>query len=483
MQNIAELLSGQHGLAGVQQLLSGAPMRRVLRHALHTLLEQPDRLGACRLQRAKFKPGRKLTAYFDLDLGPQNRAGAGPRSMAVTWTPGESAPQAELEAAGQTMQTEAIQRGVAAPFQQLITTVPAWGMKIEVSPLDPRYPQLARLSDPQYVCDLLATVKCGELSPVARDYAITTIRYRPGQRHVLRYAPLAAAKRPTNQGTVFAKLYPDPSGQRFFTIAHQMADWLTAQTPHVTALRPLAYIPEDSTVLYPWANGVPLSQQLHRPNRTVVSYLTQVGAALRALHSAPSINSQGAETPSHALVAEVKAIARTCEHMNRLLPSVGETIHALLEQAQICYARLPEEAPTFIHGDFKADHILIAPPEGDGAAGRSLARLTLIDFDSYALADPAFDIGKFLADLDWWYTQYQQPGLLQAQNAFLAGYNLVPDHPRLRRAQIWAALIQLKMTAHRVPLFDRTWSSQTATQIARIAHELAGIKSPTDHKF
>lgn len=475
MPNIAEILAGQHGLAGVQQLLAGAPMRRVLRQALRQLLDQPDRLGACRLQRAKFKPGRKLTAYFDLDLRPQNGADACTRSLAVTWMRPESASQAEPEAAGQPLQAAAIQRGIATPFQQLLTTVPEWGMKIEVSPLDVRYPQLLRLSDPRTVREQLAALDAGELSPVASDYTITTIRYRPGQRHVLRYTPVATTGRPVGQGTVFAKLYPDSSGQRFFTMANQMADWLTTQTPNVTALRPLAYLPADTTVLYPWANGVALSQQLHRPQRTLASCLTQVGAALRALHRAPATYAQG--LPPHDLAAEVKSIARTCEHIDRLLPAVGQTIHALLEQAQACYARLPQEAPTFIHGDFKADHVLVAPQEGNGATGNNQPRLTLIDFDSYTLADPAFDIGKFLADLDWWYTQNQQPGLMEAQNAFLAGYNLDAAHPRLRRARVWAALIQIKMTAHRVPLFDPAWPSQTATQIARAATGLGCIEA------
>ncbi|CAN5646556.1 hypothetical protein BH10CHL1_BH10CHL1_40680 [soil metagenome] len=458
MQKLVEILSGQHELAGIQQLLSGAPMRRVLRDALRNLMDQPERLGACRLQRAKFKPGRKLTAYDDLELRPQNGAGACTRSIAVTWMLPEYAAQAEPEAAWQTLQAEAIQRGIATPFCQLMTTVPAWGMKLQVSPLDPRYPQLARLADPAYVRDLLAA------PAAASDYAITSIRYRPGQRHVLRYEPVTAASHPTGQGTVFAKLYPDPSCQRFFTTTNQMANWLTAQLPDATVLRPRAYAPEDNVILYPWAQGAPLSQRLGRPKHALLSCLAQVGAALRALHRAPSTFTQcigAGSAPSQVLAAEAKSVIHACEHIDSLLPAVGQTIHALLDQAQACYATLPQEPPTFIHGDFKADHVLVAPAEDN----HSRAHLTLIDFDSCTLADPAIDIGKFLADLDWWYTKYQQPGLSEAQNAFLAGYNLNPTDPRLHRAQVWATLIQIKMTAHRVPLFDRDWSAQTKAMI------------------
>ena len=39
----------------------------------------------------------------------------------------------------------------------------------------------------------------------------------------------------------------------------------------------------------------------------------------------------------------------------------------------------------------------------------------MIDFDTCSLSDPAADIGKFLADLQWWYTLYGQTGVEQAQ--------------------------------------------------------------------
>jgi aminoglycoside phosphotransferase (APT) family kinase protein len=143
-------------------------------------------------------------------------------------------------------------------------------------------------------------------------------------------------------------------------------------------------------------------------------------------------------------------------------------INGLLQDAQDLYAALPQEAPTLIHGDFKADHVLLA------AAPRP--SLTLIDFDSCALADPAFDIGKFLADLDWAYAGANQRGLVHAQEDFLRGCNLDPSHPRLRRARIIEALILVKITAHRAPLFDKAWTARTTALIERAAALIKRIK-------
>jgi aminoglycoside phosphotransferase (APT) family kinase protein len=496
MQNIGEILSGHHGLAGVQALLVGEPAQEMLRDIIFTLFDGvPQRVPgplrertggarrpsvACHLQRAKFKPGRKLTAYYDLHLREQNGTGECVRPIAVVWTrPGAAralGQHNDYDLLTQTLEADALQRGLAAPFQKLVASAPVqqvgrtqgvpasgwrnWEMNLQVSPLDPSYPHLVRLSDPRYIREMLAAHSAAD-----SDYGVVSIRYRPGQRHVLRYDPVGATPAP-GPGTVYAKLYAVQSRRHFGAIANKVADYLAVYAPEVTALRPQAIIAEDNTILYPWVNGVPLSQHLHSPGRAMTQRLVRTGSMLRALHGAQPVSIQG--LPSLDLDAELKAIARTCEHIEVLLPSVGQAIHRLLQQAQDLYAALPQEAPTFIHGDFKADHVLLASPPHPA--------LTLIDFDSCALADPSFDIGKFLADLDWAYARTNQSGLAQAQNDFLTGYNLHPAHPRLRRARIIEALILVKITAHRVALFDSAWAAHITALIERARAVLQRIE-------
>ena len=91
----------------------------------------------------------------------------------------------------------------------------------------------------------------------------------------------------------------------------------------------------------------------------------------------------------------------------------------------------------------------------------------MIDFDTCALADPALDVGKFLADLQWWYAAYGRPGLEAAQESFLNGYASDPSSARLLRARIYEALVLVKMTAHRVRLFDDNWAGRTGGLIDR----------------
>jgi len=134
---------------------------------------------------------------------------------------------------------------------------------------------------------------------------------------------------------------------------------------------------------------------------------------------------------------------------------VGPAIEGLLARAGELHERLSQEPPTFTHGDFKSEHIWAAP-----------GGFTLIDFDGCRLADPAYDVGKFLADLQLWFTAYDQEGLEQVQEHFLAGYAPRAPQERLLRARLYEA-VQLVKIARRVPLFDRDWAALTKQVIRR----------------
>jgi aminoglycoside phosphotransferase (APT) family kinase protein len=185
----------------------------------------------------------------------------------------------------------------------------------------------------------------------------------------------------------------------------------------------------------------------------VERWLERAGAALHALHHLPQ--AIVGPLPAHDFASEVSEIAReACDHIPALLPSVGAAMDTLLDRARELHQQLPQEPPTFTHGDFKCEHVSAAP-----------GGCTLIDFDNSCLADPAFDVGKFLADLQLWHVTHELPGLDQAQERFLAGYASGAPTERLVRARLYEA-IQLVKVARRVP-FDRDWALRTEQLIRR----------------
>src|SRR5439155_942274 len=205
------------------------------------------------------------------------------------------------------------------------------------------------------------------------------------------------------------------------------------------AVRPLGALADDGVILFPAVAGRPLSTLLRLRDHGVSRHLQQAARALRTLHSAPAALAEAVAAPDFA--AEVEGVARASEHICTLLPRTGAVITATLERARAVHDRLPREVPTFTHGDFKADHVWV-----------SRGGLTLLDFGSCGIGDPARDVGKFLADLRWW-SAVSGRGSASAGAAFRAAYGAEGSEARLLRAHVYEALFLLVVAAHRVPLY------------------------------
>jgi aminoglycoside phosphotransferase (APT) family kinase protein len=201
----------------------------------------------------------------------------------------------------------------------------------------------------------------------------------------------------------------------------------------------------------------------------LVPYLKNAGSVLRTLHRRPDEIVNELTTTSkqaglidslkpHNFAKEIKAVHRTCEHIFILLPQVGAHVAEVLGQVQALYDRLPQEEPTFAHGDFKADHLWVT----DNG-------LTLMDFDTCYLADPAIDVGKFLSDLHWWSIGTGRDDVDELREAFLSTYRPGAPKARLQRARAYEALVLVKSTAHRVRLSDANWATRTTELMERAA--------------
>ena len=458
--NIAEVLSGRATSESVQRLLLSASTQEVLADQLRAILPPGAAVGPFRLTEVRFKPGRKITAYYDTFVDTESPKGHCVRSIAVTWAPNAQADPYEEATVIAKIQAEAVRRGVAFPFQQLWTDCRDWSMHVWVSPLDARFTQLVRLSDPQHVHAMLAKTGLAESDPFrSREYRVTSIKYRPRKGHVLRYDPLDAGAE-----TVFAKLYiPEDRARvfrredaaRFFRVASTAAEWLEKHGGPAHCLRPLACVAEDAVVLYPRAAGTPLCDFARHQVAEVAPWLRRFGAALCTLHQMP-VEVFGPIGRSHDFAAEIRLIAQKGVHIPALLPQVGSAIEALLDRARELHEQLPQEPPTFTHGDLKSEHIWVAPD-----------RLTMMDFGTVHSADPALDVGCFLADWQFWNVVSHQAALEKMQENFLAGYAPGVPKERLMRARLYEAIGLIKCAVRRVQLFEHDWASRVAGLVER----------------
>jgi aminoglycoside phosphotransferase (APT) family kinase protein len=459
--NQEDILSGNAGLAGIQLALSGQASRRLLRTEVQTMLRNGYHAGPFQLTRAKFKPGRKLSAYFTFPVLNAVGEASHPVHLAITW-------QKDLEAGNHAnargqLQEEANRSGLMPVQRELWRDLLDPGIRLQIWPLDPKFPQLVRLGDPSYVAGMFATL--GIAHDLPQLPLVTPIRYRPGERHVLRYE-IRSTESVSGQGRrLYAKLYENPEeAARAFGIANRVVDWLDANQHGLQGNRPEVMSQEDGVIIYPHAPGTPLSHLLHRSGRWLAAQLKTIGGALATLHNGPE--TLQTELRENTLTKEVKVVKRASEHIQVLLPETHDKIIEILDQIEGQYSNLPQEKPTFTHSDFKADHLL-STPQG----------LTLIDFDTCKLTDPALDIGKFLADLEWWFALNGIAGVEEAQAEVLKGYWGEGEHnqtisDRLARARLFHALILVKIVIRRVPLYKKDWAERTGRMINRASQVL-----------
>ena len=465
--------SCRDGLRGIRWILLSETARQGIQERLRALLRAGAIVRPCHLREVRFKLGHKLTAYYDAVVSTEGSQGYRVRPIAVTWGAENNTERQEEAGSLAKFEAESVRSGVAAPLQP---DSPTCRMRIQVWPVDVRFQQLTRLSDPRHVGALLADA-CAPGNAVSeqrrnRKWKITVIKYRPGKRHALRYD----AEDAETGATAFAKLYVGEDGARAFRVAQGVADWLAEYGWGVNGLRPLAYVPEDTVVLYPRVCGAPLTDSARQLSRDSAQWLQRAGAALRALHQIPDACT-GALGPPRAFAAEIRLITRLGHHIPALLPEEASAIQALLDRAQELHERLPQEPATFAHGDVKTDHFWVTP---DG--------LTAMDFDSSGLADPARDMGYFLADLEWWHATNNRPRLLEAQERFLGGYVYVPGVPkaRLLRARLYEAIKLVKIAIRRLQLFEDDWACRTAQLVKRaeaVMNDLERTVGSAGHRF
>lgn len=366
------------------------------------------------LLRSKYKPGRKLTGYYSVAHGKKLVR----HHIAVSWTIGGD-------------------------------------VQLLMSPADPAMPHLGRLTDSSRLGQLVDELSgCGR---PASDPRVTTLRYRPGQRHVLQ------ARYPAGPA-VYVKVDRDASGARAVPVARFLRQVFVGGCPSARVAEPLGFSSTERAALWWEAPGRGLAS-LVSCGTGAVSAVEQVGRAVRVIHESPTSGEHSAleAIGSRGVEAEAAGALRASQHISALLPTVGITYANVVADVILGLERLPVEEATLAHGDVKADNLLV-----DGH------RLHILDLDRSCWAEPALDLGKFLADLRWWSRSQLAAAGLEA--AFRAGYGEC-DPIRWARADLLSTLFEVKFAARRCDLHDPYWPSHVRAQVSRAAKPLSATRS------
>jgi len=439
-------LSGEAGDRGLRALIHG-PGRTALVGTLRSMIGPERELRSCRLRRTHYKPGRKLATYYDVSIRGVPR----PIPIAATWFAGD----AHVDPVQLSHAEDDLKRSlVPTSFERLWSLDESGAMLVLAAPLDPAFPHLRSFVDSARVADVLSLSAARATGENTRP-AVRFLRYRPGQRQVLEY-------RGGLPEDIVLKLYK-PGALRAVAdrvVAFAQLTGANGSSP-VSAVSPAAVIDDSDAIVYHRLPAQPLSRLLR--DGFGGDHLHRVGRWLRTIHEIrPAPDSDFEERDVAALV---NAVNRACAGMSHLRPDYAAYASVIVDCAIQRLATLEQEAPALTHGDIKADHVLCGSD-----------RLTVIDLDRCAVADPAADLGKLLADLRWWDWLNGRSDSDSQAAALLSGYG--PARARVARARLYAAILLVKMAGRRTSLARYDWAARTGallTLAARAAGAGRGI--------
>ncbi len=259
-------------------------------------------------------------------------------------------------------------------------------------PLDPDLSTLAEAMDPEFVRRLSVFGRADAEPTVAvvhhpREGACV-LRYRfPGEQ-----AHSAGQPWPT----LYGKVYNDGTGDVVDGFLRALA---REQTGHGVLYparfpKPVAYVPAMRLLVTEELAGEPLVPWLVKTvlapgagdrsdeEDALQTAVRESGRALAVLHG-----SDLATAPVRSAADELAAVQREIEVVMGVWPEVAERVRLRIDPLSDDV----QEAPDFVlsHGDFTPSQVLL---DGHTPA--------VVDFDTLCWADPALDLGRYLAHLD-----------------------------------------------------------------------------------
>jgi aminoglycoside phosphotransferase (APT) family kinase protein len=272
---------------------------------------------------------------------------------------------------------------------------PDLGLVVHAFPLDPTLPTLVPATDPGSVLPELRS----RLGWTAPDCTVEVVQHARVGRCVLRYTCGGAH-------VVYGKVYADRAGPRRQELLAALHRALPAG---VRVPRPLGYVPRLRMTL---CDAVPGRAARLADAGERISGVAAAARTAAVLHATPA----GPRT-ARSLAAEVTALRRQLIAIGPVWPGVVAQLDAALAdvapQAKAGRA-LP---PTFCHGDFTPAQVLVDP-----------ASIGVVDFDAAVTAEPALDVGSFLAYLRFALAKRGGAAGSEPAEAFLSAYAEAAAH-------------------------------------------------------
>jgi len=361
----------------VELALRPRVMHRYLTHLHEPLRGEKHNSAACHVLDAKYEPDARCSILYQ--LGERLVIGE------LQW------PKTELAMLDA--------RAEMPPHQD--------ALEMQVYPFehDPALPGLTTVLDGQKMASILADslrTAVGALPEGTRILRcqVTPLRYRLGKRCTLRFTLRLrdGVSGALSTRTFYGKLYHNAAKAQAVYQEMQMLSAAPAlRAGQVEVAQAVAFEPTLPLVLQAPVSGVPLDLLLSQPKRAAraanprtAAQIRLAAAGLAALHQV-----EGNSKRSRGVAAELERFQQRSERITHVAPAAGACLHELaraLPRWLDCLSAWGAEI-TLVHGDCKPSQFFVSQA-ADGAE-----HIALLDFDHCGMADPASDVGNFLATL------------------------------------------------------------------------------------
>jgi hypothetical protein len=270
---------------------------------------------------------------------------------------------------------------------------------------DPALPGLRTVLDSQQMAGILsqALPECtAGVSYIVRCQ-VTPLRYRLGKRCTLRF-DLRLRDRKSGAivaRTLYGKLYHSVSKAQAVHVEMQMLATAPALSAAGIKLASVAaFVPELPMIFQAPVAGVPLDLLLSQPRRTTLAHGPRARAGIRGAADALAALHQGEMSTSRVrpVAAELQRMQRRSERIMQVDPNIGAVLNELARSLPVWLDRLPTWGAEIclVHGDCKPSQFFVLPTTQGGSG---VGQVAVLDFDHCGMADPAADVGNFLASL------------------------------------------------------------------------------------
>ena len=339
-------------------------------------------------------------------------------------------------------------RPEVAPFAVPAACVEALGMVAQVFPVDGELPTLVAATDPAVAAPVLADLLAagGHADPDVFACRVEPVHYNRRHRCMSRYHLDLSRDR---RVVLYGKVSNDGAGARTPAVVAELRTTLPGarfalpeclgfhQDLQLVVLTEIPGLPQVAQLLRARLSGEPASAT----GLTLEAAVDVCGEIAAVLHG--SGLRRGA---ARQLEGELARLRGEIAPIRRLSPELGERLNRWLEQQESAAACTDALPLCQSHGDFTYTQLLFDGP-----------RSGLVDFDTFCQAEPALDLGHFLAYLRFAETKARgatssvtQAELIQRlADRFTSAYTGAGgDVAALERVSIYEALSLIRQAAH-----------------------------------